>query len=262
MTLAIDPRRPQPAAGPCFLSVRMGRRTASLLATLAAALLALPVARTARAAEMAPDGLVQFSTTASTEVTQDLLAITLQVVRDGPDAALVQAQLKTVLDAALAEARKAAAPGAMEVRTGNFALYPRYAKDNRINGWQGQAELVLQGRDSQRVAQTAGRLIGMNIISAGHSVSRELAEQHESEITALAIRKYRSKATEVAKQFGFGGYVVREISVQAGDSGGMPRPVMMQARAPMAMAADAPVPVEAGKTTLSVTVSGTVRLMP
>jgi hypothetical protein len=37
---------------------------------------------------------------------------------------------------------------------------------------------------------------------------------------------------------------------------------MMQARAPMAMAADAPVPVEAGKTTLSVTVSGTVRLMP
>ena len=236
-----------------------GARTATLISTLAAVLLALPAAQ---AAELAPDGLVHFSTTASTEVTQDQLAITLQAVRDGPDAAVVQALIKTALDAALAEARRAAAPGLMEVRTGNFSLYPRYGKDNRINGWQGQAELVLQGRDTQRVAQTAGRLVGMNITSAGHSVSRELAEQHEAEITAQAIRKYRSKAAEVAKQFGFGGYVVREISVQAGESGGVPRPLMVQARASMAMAADAPVPVEAGKTTLSVTVSGTVRLLP
>ena len=210
----------------------------------------------------APDGLVNFSATASLEVTQDLLGITLQAVRDGSDAAQVQAQLKSVLEAALAEARKAAQPGAMEVRTGNFSLYPRYGKDNRISGWQGQAELVLQGRDTQRVAQTAGRLAGMNITNVGYSVSRELAEQHDAEVTAQAIKKFRTKAGEVARQFGFASYTVREISVQSADSGPVLRPVMVQARAAMAMPADAPLPVEAGRSTLGATVSGTVRMLP
>lgn len=225
-------------------------------------LLLAPAARAVGAGEVPAEGLVNFSATASVEVTQDLLGITLQAVREGTDAAQVQAQLKSVLDAALSEARKSAMPGSMEVRTGNFSLYPRYGKDSRINGWQGQAELVLQGRDTQRVAQAAGRLVGMNITSAAHSVSRELAEQHEAEVTAQAIRRYRAKAAEVAKQFGYGSYVVREISVQASDAGVMPRPQMMQARAVMNVAADAPVPVEAGKSTLGVTVSGTVRLVP
>ena len=62
------------------------------------------------------------------------------------------------------------------MRTGNFSLYPRYDKNGRISGWQGQAELVLEGKDSERVAQTAGRLNGMNVSSVGYSISRELAE--------------------------------------------------------------------------------------
>lgn len=217
--------------------------------------------QTARAGEPPVAGLVSFSTTASIEVTQDLLGITLQAVREGQDAAQVQAQLKAVLDAALAEARKSAQEGAMEVRTGNFSLYPRYSKDARINGWQGQAELVLQGRDSQRVAQTAGRLVGMNIINVGYSVSRQLAEKHEAEVTAQAIQKFRAKGSELATQFGYASYVLKEVSVQTADVGGGPRPVMYRAKAEMAMAADAAVPVEAGKSTLSATVSGTVQML-
>lgn len=229
-------------------------------ALLLAVMLGGPVALAA--GPETPDGLVNLSATASVEVTQDLLGITLQAVRDGPDAAAVQAQLKTVVEAALTEARKAAQAGAMEVRTGNFSLYPRYGKDNRINGWQGQAELVLQGRDTQRVAQTAGRLTGMNITNVGYSVSRELAEQHESEVAAQAIKKFRAKATEVARQFGYASYTVREITVQSADAGPAMRPVMVQARAAMAMPVDAPLPVEAGRSTLGATVSGTVRMLP
>ena len=58
-----------------------------------------------------------------------------------PDAA-VQSALKRALDAALAEARKAAKPGLVDVQTGNFSLFPRYGKNNLINGWQGNAELL------------------------------------------------------------------------------------------------------------------------
>lgn len=228
-------------------------RTAALL------LLALGSAA-ARADTAAPANLVNFSVTASVEVTQDLLAITLQAVRDGADAAAVQGQLKATLDAALAEAKKAAAPGRLEVRTGGFSLHPRYGRDGKINGWQGQAELVLEGKDGPRVAQTAGRLSGMNITGVGYRVSRELAAAHDADVTAQAIQRYRAKAAELAKQFGFAGYTLREVSVQSADNGGEPRPMMYRAKAEMSAASDAPVPVEPGKSTLSATVSGTVQL--
>jgi predicted secreted protein len=236
------------------------RRRAAAALVLSSALVGTAIQAAQAGAPPVAD-LVSFSTTASVDVTQDLLGITLQAVREGQDAAQVQAQLKAALDAALVEARRSAQEGAMEVRTGNFSLYPRYGKDGRINGWQGQAELVLQGRDSQRVAQTAGRLVGMNITSVGYSVSRQLAEKHEAEVTAQAIRKFRVKGSELATQFGYASYVLKEVSVQAGDLGGGPRPVMYRARAEMAIAADASVPVEAGKTTLSATVSGTVQML-
>lgn len=231
-------------------------RRRSLLALLASAALVCAPA----AAEDAPrENLVNFSTSAQLEVLQDLLGITLAVTREGSEAAAVQAQLKQVLDAALAEAKRAARPGAMEVRTGNFSLYPRHGKDGRISGWQGQAELVLEGKDAQRVATTAGKLAGMNVTSVGYSISRELAERHEAGVTAQAIERFRTRAGELAKQFGFGGYTLGEVSVQSGEQGG-PRPVMYRAqKAEMAMA-DAPVPVEPGKGLISATVSGSVLL--
>ena len=114
----------------------------------------------ARAESPRIENVISFSTSANLEVTKDLLTVTLQVVRDGTDAASVQAGMKQALDAALAEAKKSAAPGQMDVRTGNFSLNPRYGRDGKINGWQGQAELVLEGKDLPRVAQAAGRING------------------------------------------------------------------------------------------------------
>lgn len=225
-----------------------------------AVLLALALgSAAARAETAAPANLVNFSVTASVEVTQDLLAITLQAVRDGADAAVVQGQLKAVLEAALAEAKQAAAPGRLEVRTGGFSLHPRYGRDGKINGWQGQAELLLEGKDAPRVAQTAGRLTGMNITGVGYRVSRDLAAAHDAQVTAQAIQRYRARAAELAQQFGFTGYALREVAVQSADNGSEPRPLMVRAKAEMA-AADAPLPVEPGKSTLSATVSGTVQL--
>ena len=105
-----------------------------------------------------PENQVSLSASATREVPRDVLTITLATTRDGSDSATVQGQLKQTLDAALAEARKSAQPGALEVRTGSFGLYPRYSSNGRINGWQGSAELILEGKDMPRVAQVAGKL--------------------------------------------------------------------------------------------------------
>ena len=96
--------------------------------------------------------VVQLSASAVVDVQQDLVSISLSTTRDGSDAALVQSQLKAALDTALSEARKVAQPGQLEVRTGQFSLYPRQGRDGKQIGWQGTAELVLEGRDIGRIA--------------------------------------------------------------------------------------------------------------
>jgi predicted secreted protein len=206
----------------------------------------------------APENVLQLSASGSVEVQQDLLIMSLSATREGADPAIVQSQLKLVLDAALAEARKSAQAGQMDVRTGNFAVYPRYTQQGRIGNWQGTAELVLEGRDIARITQAAGRVPGMTLSGVSFGLSREQRAKVEGDAQALAIERFKSKSSELAQGFGFRSYTLREVSVNSNDMQA-PRPRMMATEA-RAAAADAPVPVEAGKATVTVTVSGSVQL--
>lgn len=203
--------------------------------------------------------VVQLAASASVEVQQDLLSISMNTTRDGSDAGAVQSQLKTAIDAALAEARKAALPGQLDVRTGNFSLYPRYGRDGKPIGWQGSAELVLEGRDFARISSTAGKIQTLTIGSVGFGLSREQRAKVEGDAQGMAIERFKARATEIARGFGFTGYTLREVNISANDQGFTPRPRMMAAEA-KAMTADVPLAVEAGKTAVVVTVSGAVQL--
>ena len=203
--------------------------------------------------------VVQLSASAVADVQQDVLSISLSTTRDGSDAALVQSQLKVALDSALLEARKAAQPGQLEVRTGQFNLYPRQNRDGKHAGWQGTAELVLEGRDIGRIAATAGRLTSLTVSSVNFSLSREQRTKVENEVQALAIERFRARAQEIARSFGFAAYTLGEVQVGNQEQGVMPRTRLMAMAPGMAMA-EAPLPIEAGKTAVTVTVSGTVHL--
>jgi len=228
---------------------------------LLAACAALAVAGTAIAQSVvtpAPQNVLQLSATGTVEVQQDMLSMTLVTTRDAADAATVQTQLKAALDAALSEAKKSAQPGQLDVHTGNFSLSPRYTKDGKINGWQGSTELVLEGRDFPRITQTAGRISTLSVGNVGFGLSREQRAKTETEAQGIAIENFKQKAAELAKGFGFGGYTLREVSVNASDNGPRPRMMAMQAKA--SFASDSAVPVEAGKTSVVVNVSGSVQL--
>ena len=205
--------------------------------------------------------VAQLSASSSVEVPQDVLSMSMTTSRDGGEAGAVQAQLRQALDAALAQARQAAAPGLMEVRTGNFSLYPRYGKDGRISGWQGSAELVLEGKDFPRITGTAGKLQTLSPGSVSFSLSREQRARVEGEAQARAIERFKARATEISGAFGFGSYALREIAVETSEQGPGPRPRAMAMSAKFE-GADVPVPVEAGKSTVVVTVSGSVQMLP
>lgn len=240
-------------------------------AALGAALASLAGQPAAWATELSavPQNVISLSTTATLDVPQDWLTVVFGTTREGVDAGAVQAQLKQVLEAALAEARKVARPGQLEVRTGGFSLQPRYAPaaprgaaagaPPAITGWLGSTELIVEGRDTQAIAQLTSRVSGLTIARVGYSLSREARQKVEGEVTAQAIEQFRARALTVSRQFGFSGYTVREVSVGS-ESGGGPVP-MMRMQASRAMADEAALPTEAGKTSVNATVSGSVQMV-
>jgi len=248
--MTFSPTRGTPAA----------RRRALAVAAIAAACTAVssPVWAQTAAPEV-PANVVSLSASGHLEVPQDWLTVVLGTTREGADAATVQNQLKQAVDAALAAAQPQARPQQFEVRTGNLRLYPRYGSNGRISGWQGQAEVVLEGRDIARLSDVAGRVASMTVSSMGFSLSRDARLALESQVQAQAIERFRARATEVAKGFGFSGYTLREVSVSSADMPDRPVPRMMAMEA-KAAAGDMPIPTAAGTATVSVTVSGSVQL--
>jgi predicted secreted protein len=195
-----------------------------------------------------PQNVVSLQAQGSLEVQQDLLTISMNSTKEGPDAATVQTQLKAALDAALTEAKKLVQSGQLDVRTGAFSIYPRYGQGGKISGWQGT-----------RISAVAGKINTLTLGQVSFGLSREARSRVEAEVTAQAIERFKGKAQDISKGFGFAGYTVREVNVQANDSGHSPRGRMVAMEA-KAMSADAAVPVEAGRSTVVVTVAGSVQM--
>ena len=229
--------------------------TACALMTGVTGLFAQPIAMMRDAVQ----NVAQLSASGSVEVQQDLLSIAMNTTASGADANAVQTQLKQALDAALAIARPAVSPGQLDLRTGNFSLYPRYDKNGKINGWQGRTELVLDGRDFSRITSTVGKIQSLTMGNLSFTLSREQRTKVEAQAQAIAIDLFKAKAHEVSKSFGFTGYTLREVSINANDQSFQPRPRAMAIQAKSAES-DSAVSVEAGKSTVLVNVSGSVQM--
>lgn len=205
-----------------------------------------------------PTQRVSLAASATVQVPQDELTLTLSTQREGVNAQEVQSQLKAALDTALALAKRQAQSPLMSVSTGRFGLSPRHDRNGKLVGWQGSAELVLQGRDFVRISQTAGQLQTLSVASVSFGLSSQLRQQAQAQAQSQAIEQFQKNASDIAKGFGFSGYTLGEIQVNANQIGPV-RPYMMAASA-KSMAEDAPVPLEAGLSNVSVNVSGSVQL--
>ena len=232
-------------------------------AAVASFLVVASLANVAHGETPPPQGVLGLTANANVEVAKDLLAVTFSTTREGSDANTVQAQLKQALDAALAEAKKAARPGQVDVQTGNFALYPRYANATpsgraAITGWQGTAEVIVEGRDMAAIGQLTGRITTMTIARVAYRLSREASQRVEGDVVAGAIAAFRAKAESYAKLFGYGAYAVREVNVSSNDQQPVPM-AMARIQTASASPADA-LSVEPGKALVTATVNGTIQM--
>lgn len=235
---------------------------------VACALAALCASASAQAQTNKPAGMghapmqnvVELAAQGETEVPNDWLTLTLVATREAPDAATTQTQLRQALDAALVEARKQAAEDQMEVRTGAFGLSPRYGKDGKIVGWQGRAELVLEGRDFTRIGNTATKLPTMAIQQVDMGLSRSARTKAEATAQAEAITKFKAQAQSLSTAFGFTGYTLREVAVNTGAQQFRPRQFAEAKAMLFSASSDGGMPIEPGKGKVTVTVAGSVQM--
>jgi predicted secreted protein len=206
-----------------------------------------------------PQNIIQLTANGTVEIQQDLLSVTLSTMREGSDPSAVQGQLKHAVDAALVEAKRQEKAGAMDVRTGNFSLTPTWGRDGKTTGWQGRAEVVLEGQDFARITATAGKVQTLTVSQLNFGLSRAQRDKSERDAQDMAIKAFKARAAEISSGFGFSGFSLREVSVNVSDQGNGPRPRMLAMEA-RSSAQGSPLPVDAGNSTIVVSVSGSVQL--
>ena len=207
-----------------------------------------------------PVQVVNLSASAHQQAAQDWLRVVVRTTLDGADAMVVQKQLKQAVEQAMTQLKPHTLPSQLDVHSGAFGIQPRYNDKGRVVGWQGSAELVIEGRDFAKIGQVSGAVPRMAVESAQFSLSREARQRLEAEVQSQAVQNFRQKAQQLAKDFGFQGYVLRQINVGTVDRPQPVVPVMAMARMAVADAAPSPVPLEAGKDEVQITVSGSVQL--
>jgi predicted secreted protein len=204
--------------------------------------------------------VVHLSSSASAQVQQDWMVMTLAVQKEGLDAVAVQNHIKTHLAAALNLSQAAAQTGFLNVSTGQMSISPRYGREGKTNGWTGVGELVLQGRDIERITNVAGRVQGMTVSQVQWQVSPELKQKTENQIQGQAVAQFKERASALAESFGFRAYGLREVrvSTQENSSEIQPRMAMVQMDAPP----NGPqgMPAQAGQSRVVVSVSGSIQL--
>ncbi|HEV3424751.1 MAG TPA: SIMPL domain-containing protein [Paraburkholderia sp.] len=231
---------------------------AMALATPLALSLAPAAAHAQAAAQAQPSGVLSLNAQASAEVPQDVVDITLFYEQEATDPSALTSTLNQRAEAAL---RQAKGVSGVTARTGSFSIYPSTDRDGRISAWRGRTEVVLESHDFAAASKLAGEMASnMQVGNVQFSLSPEAQRAAEQKLTGEAIASFRQQASSGAQAFGYSGYSIREVNI--GHNGVMPRPVMMMSA--RAMGADAkaapPLPLEAGTSTVTVNVSGSVQM--
>lgn len=199
--------------------------------------------------------LVRLAAEATAEIPNDQMRVTLAVEHQARDAAalpaLVNGDMRWALDLAKQEPK-------VRAQTGEYTTQPEYAS-TRIVGWRAVQYLHLESEDFGAVGALVSALQEkLQVRGMEFLPTRATRLEVENELTREALKAFAAKARLITEAMNAKGYEVVEIHV-----GGAPQPMPMHAKGMemMAMARDAaPIAVEAGTATLTVSVNGQIQL--
>ncbi|GAB4510618.1 MAG: SIMPL domain-containing protein [Sulfuricaulis sp.] len=217
-------------------------------------ILCLVMTGPATAAEEAPRyNQIQFQVERTRAVDNDRMHAVLGTTAEDDNAARLADQINRTMDWALKTAKTKTK---IEARTGGYRTHPVYDKD-KIRRWRATQELILEGSDFAELGNLIGQLQErLQVTSINFSVSAERRRTVEDELITQALDAFKQRAELVRKQFAAKGYRIVDISINTG--GGGPVPIMRGLA--MEAASVAPPALEAGTSTLNVSVGGAIEL--
>jgi predicted secreted protein len=213
----------------------------------------LPVLSFAAPAWAAPM-IVELTAEASRPAANDLVRATVSAEAAGTTPGELSKQVNGLIAEALKTAR---AYPAIKTQSGGTSTYPVYAKNGKIESWRMRSELTLESPDTAALSELLGKLqLSLGVSNLTLQPSAETRKKIEDQAVIDAITAFKARAKVVAEALGKN-YSIKQLTVNT--SGRIVQPMMY--RAAKAMTAEAaPMPMEAGESQVSATVSGQIEL--
>ncbi|MEX1201192.1 MAG: SIMPL domain-containing protein [Methylophaga sp.] len=200
--------------------------------------------------------LINLSTNAKTEISNDEMSAYLQILRSGSDATKLSAEVNKNGQEAL---RIAKSYDAVKVQTQGYQTQPIY-NDGKISSWQVSQQLRLESSDFTQMSELLAELQGLgNIQSMQFAISDDRLETTRQDLAKQAIDKFQAQAAAIQKQFNASSYRLVNLSVNQG--GYSPRYMEASNMRMDSMSKAAPVAIEAGSNEVSVDVHGQIQLI-
>lgn len=201
-----------------------------------------------------------FSTKVTRSVEQDLMHAMVYSQKSGKSLPELKKSVSQNLNQVLELAKK---HPAIEVQAEGISNNANYNSKGNIDGWQAYGSVSLKSKDFDAMAEVLenlGKEVAIQSIYFG--VSPEKVASLEEEMLLEVIKKFQDKAEIIQKALGAKKYRLSMVNLQTPSDGGYEYGTRMAGamyaveQAVMGKSAD--LPLEAGKTTISASASGSV----
>ncbi len=219
-------------------------------------MLLLPAAPVSAHQEPQPYNRVSLTESATVEVDNDLLVVTLFAQAEGRDAATPADEVNGQIDWAIDQVKGHAE---IRVQTLGYNTHPVYNKSN-LRGWRVKQSLRLESRDSRLLGDLIGRLQErLKVQSITYQVSEQQRRKHLDDLTTEALTRFSARAQHIARALGRSGFRMVQLHIDDGQNRPMPlaRGMMMEAQAETSAA---PARIEAGTQQMTVSIRGEIEL--
>lgn len=232
--------------------------------TRSAALIALSVGSIASLPALAADQLhynqISLRAEVSQEVARDKMIVTLYTESQNTDPAKLAAEVTTIMNKALGEAREVKA---VTLRQGSRNSYPIYDnKNQKITGWRERAELRLESADFPALSKLTGELLNtLKMDNMDFAIANATRKSSEDALLKDAVAAFKARAQLATDALGGKGYKIVNLNF---NTNGYPMPYARNGGMMMKAAAmdSAPTPeVEAGTSQVSMSADGVIEVL-
>ncbi|MCL1124100.1 SIMPL domain-containing protein [Shewanella surugensis] len=197
--------------------------------------------------------LYHISTIARTDVSNDIMKVTLLASSQSQDAAQANDKVNKQMASALKSLSKT---DEIKYATTNYQTRPIY-KDQQIVAWKTSQQLELTSKNMPSLTQEIGQLQNkLNITAIGFEISPFVRQETQNQLSVDALNQFKQQAELIQKNMGASDFQIVTVNINTGNQhASYPRTLMKSE-----MALSTPV-VKGGTSTVNVEASGQIQLM-